>query len=142
LAQVKFEKFTNLKTQNFFDIATDYESLQTILPQFFPSVRIISSRPHATLVEGHLVLAGKEFVVMAKHVVEEPHLHEIFIVGGDLKGTHITEEYEQTQKGTRITLTVHFKPKGAYLLLNLFRKGVIENEFSKIMDSLIQVAES
>ena len=95
MTKVKFEKFTNATRRKIFEVATNFKSFQISLPQFFPSVRIISVRPHATLVEEHLNLAGKQLVVMAKHVIVEPVVHETFIVGGDAKGTHIIEEYEQ-----------------------------------------------
>jgi coenzyme Q-binding protein COQ10 len=142
LAKVKFEKFTNATREKIFEIATNYKSFQTILPEFFSSIRVISVRPNTMLVEEHLKLVGKELIVMAKHVTDEPKTHEIFIVGGDAKGTHITEEYEQTPKGTRIVLTVDFKLKGSMRLAGIFGKGKVENEFSNIMDKLILVAET
>ncbi len=142
MAKVKFEKFTNATREKIFEIATNYESLQTILPEFFPSIRVISVRPDSILVEEHLKLVGKELIVMAKHVTTIPKIHEIFIVGGDAKGTHIVEEYEQTQKGTRITVTVDFKLKGSMRLAGIFGKGKVENEFSNIMDKLILIAEN
>ena len=142
MAKVKFEKFTNATREKIFEIATDYKSFQTILPEFFPSIRVVSVRPNTILVEEHLKLVGKELIVMTKHVTDEPKIHEIFIVGGDAKGTHITEEYEQTPKGTRIMLTVDFKLKGSMRLGGIFGKGKVENEFSNIMDKLILVAET
>lgn len=128
--------------EKIFDIVTNFKSLQKILPHFFPSIRIISVRSNTILVEEHLKLAGKEFIVMAKHVVDEPNSHEIFIVGGDVKGTHITEKYEQTPDGTRIVVTVDFKPKGSMRLAGIFGKIKVENEFSRIMDELILIAEN
>jgi FlaA1/EpsC-like NDP-sugar epimerase len=142
LAKVKFEKFTTAIREKIFEITTNYQSLQTLLPEFFPSVRIISIRPNTTLVEEHLKLVGKELIVMAKHVTDEPKTHEIFIVGGDAKGSHIIEEYEQTQEGTRIAVTVDFKLKGSMRLAGIFGKGKVENDFSNIMDKLILIAES
>jgi coenzyme Q-binding protein COQ10 len=142
LAKVKFEKFTNATREKIFEIATNYESFQTILPEFFPSIRVISVRPNTTLVEEHLKLGGKELIVMAKHVTDESKTHEIFIVGGDAKGTHIIEEYEQTPEGTRIVLTVDFKLKGPMRMTGIFGKGKVENEFSNIMDKLILIAEN
>jgi len=139
---VKFKKFTNAAREKIFEIATNYELFQTNMPQFFPSIRIISVRPNSTLVEEHLNLAGKELIVMAKHVIDEPTIHETFFVGGDAKGTKITEEYEQTTKGTRIVITVDFKSKGAMRFSGLFGRGKFENEFSKIMDELIVIAEN
>lgn len=142
MAKVKFEKFSSVTREKFFDIITNYKSLQTILPEFFSSMRIISTRSNTTLVEEHLKLAGKEFIVMAKHVIEAPYLHEIFIVGGDIKGTHITEEFEQISGGVRIILTVDFKPSASIRLSNFFSKKKIENEFSEIIDKLILIAEN
>lgn len=142
MATYIFEKFTIASREKIFDVATDYESHQNLLPEFFPSVRIISVRPTTTLAEVHLGLSGKEFVVMAKHVIEKPSLHEIFFVGGDAKGTHITEKYEKADAGTKITLTVDFKYKGAMKFTGFLGKGNIENNFSKIFDKLIKIAEN
>jgi coenzyme Q-binding protein COQ10 len=139
LAKITFEKFTNVTREKIFEIATNYESFQTNLPQYFPSIRIISVRPNATLAEEHLVLAGKELIVMAKHVIDEPTTHEIFFVGGHAKGTHITELYEKTPNGTKIVLTVDFK--GSMRLVGISGKAKFEDEFSKIMDEFIKLAE-
>ncbi len=139
---MKFKKFTNVAREKIFEIATNYELFQNNMPQFFPSIRIISVRPNTILVEEHLNLAGKELIVMAKHVIDEPTIHETFFVGGDAKGTKITEEYEQTPEGTRIVITVDFKSKGAIRFSGLFGRGKFENEFSKIMDELILIAEN
>lgn len=142
MAPLSFEKFTFVSREKIFDVATDYELHQKLLPEIFPSVRIISIRPTTTLAEIHLYLSGKEFVVMAKHVTEKPYLHEIFFVGGDAKGTHITEKFEENDSGTKITLTVDFKYKGTMRLSGLWGKGNIENNFSKIFDNLIKIAEN
>ena len=142
MTKVKFEKFTNASREKIFEIATNYKLLQTNLSEFFPSIRVISVRPNTTLVEEHLKLLGKELIVMAKHVTNEPKTHEILIVGGDAKGTRLIEEYEQTQEGTRIILTVDFKLKGYMRIKGIFGKDKVENEFSKIMDKLIQIAEN
>lgn len=142
MTEVTFEKFTKLSQDHIFDAATNYESFQNLLSEFYPSVRIISKRPTTTLVEAHLILSGKEFVVMQKHVIEKPSIHEIFFVGGDAKGTHITEKYEQSSDGTKVTLIVDFKYKGSMRFSGLFGKGDVEKEFSKIMDKLIENAEN
>ena len=142
MAPHSFEKFTFVSREKIFDVATDYESHQKTFSEFFPSVRIISVRPTTTLAEIHLNLSGKEFVVMAKHVIEKPTLHEIFFVGGDAKGTHIIEKYDEVESGTKITLTVDFKYKGTLRFSGLLGKGNIENNFSKILDNFIKIAEN
>ena len=142
MTKVKFQKFTKSTRERIFETATDFESFQTMIPQFFPSIRIISVRPETTLVEEHVVIGGRELVIMAKHVINSPKVHETFVVGGDAKGTHIIEEYEQLSEGTQITVTVDFKPRGSMRLSGIFGKVNVENEFSKIMDELIIVAET
>ena len=77
---------------------------------------------------------------MAKHLTQEKTKHEIFFVGGDAKGTHITEEYQQTQDGAKIILTVDFK--ASLRLKGISGKARFEEEFSKIFDEFIKVAES
>ena len=139
---VTFEKITNLPIEKTFEALTDYESFQNKLSNFFPSIRVISVRPNTTLVEQHIRLAGKELVVMAKHITEKPTLHEILIVGGDIKGSHIIEKYDETQVGTKITVTINIKIKGAKRILGIFNKSRFENEFSKIYDQIILIAET
>ncbi len=139
---LKCEKLTSAPLEKIFDVATDFESFQTRMEKFFPSIRIISVRPNTTLVEEHIVLAGKELVVMAKHTIEKPHLHETLIVGGDAKGSHIIEQYKQISTGTKITISIEFKSRGKIGLSGIFNKGKFENEFSKIYDELIYVAEN
>jgi len=138
---VKFEKVTNAPIEKIFDTLTDFESFQKKLNNFFPSIRVISIRPKTTLVEQHIMLAQKELIVMAKHTIEKPTLHEILIVGGDIKGSHIIEKYDEIPHGTKITITVNVKTKGAMRLPGIFNKNRFENEFSKIYDQLILIAE-
>ena len=140
MANVQFQKFTRSTREKIFEVATNYESFQTLMPQFFSSIRIISVRPNTTLVEEHLKLGGKELIVMAKHVTDAPKIHETFFVGGDAKGTHIIEKYEQTPKGTKIFFKMDFKE--SILLRGISRKNKFEDEFSNILDKLIDIAEN
>ena len=42
---------------------------------------------------------------MAKHVTEPPvTLHDIFIIGGDAKGSHIQQQFIEIPEGTKIML--------------------------------------
>ena len=79
---------------------------------------------------------------MAKHVVDDHSSHETFFVGGDAKGTKILEKYEVVSKGTKISVTVDFKPKLKMKLLGFFDKKKLLNDFERIMDKFIEIAES
>jgi len=140
LAKVIFEKIINADRKKVFDITTNYENFQKILPQYYPSTRTISVRGNHSLVEEHLRIGGQELVIMAKHVTDEPVLHELFIVGGDAKGTHITTRYEQLPNGTKLILELDWKFKGIKKLG--FGKAKIQRDYSKIIDQFAVLAES
>jgi len=141
LAKFIFEKIIKANRKKVFDVTTNYENFQKILPQYYPSTRTISVRGNNSLVEEHLRIGGRELVMMAKHVVDEPILHEIFIVGGDAKGTHIITRYDQLSNGTRLTLEIDWKLKGIKKL-GFFGKDKIPNEYSKMIDEFALLAEN
>lgn len=140
MARVVFEKIIKADRKKVFEITTNYENFQKILPQYYPSTRTISVRGNNSLVEEHLMLGGQEFVIMAKHVTDEPILHELFIVGGDAKGTHITTRYEQLPNGTKMILEIDWKFKGLKKLG--LGKDKIPKEYSKMIDEFAIIAES
>ena len=137
-----FEKIVKADRKKIFELTTNYENFQKILPQYYPSVRTISVRGNVSVVEEHLRIGGRELVMMVKHVIDEPILHEIFIIGGDAKGTHIITRYESISHGTNVTLEVDWKLKGIMKLSDFFGKNKISDEYSKIIDKFIVIAES
>ena len=40
-------------------------------------------RDDVSIVEEHIMLAGRELVMMTKHVIKPHELHEVFVIGGD-----------------------------------------------------------
>ena len=66
---------------------------------------IKSVRDESSLVAEHLKLHDTEFIMMAKHFISKPHSHEMRVVGGDLKGSSITEIF--SSDGGKIILKVN-----------------------------------
>ena len=89
MPKINFEKIVKANRNKVFDIATNFKEFQKILPEYFPSIRVRSIRDNVAVVEEHIRISGKELVLMTKHVIQYPELHEIFVIGGDLKGSHI-----------------------------------------------------
>jgi len=141
LPKTIFEKIIKADRKKVFEITTNYENFQKILPQYYPSIRIISIRGNVSVVEEHLRIGGQELVMMVKHVIDEPILHEIFIIGGDAKGTHITNRYEHAPNGTKLIIEVDWKLKGIMKLNAFFGKFHPSDEYSKIIDEFILIAE-
>ena len=142
LTIIKFEKFSKAPKEKLFMVCTDYKSYQSVLPQFFPSIRIVSVRPTTTLIEEHRIISGRELVIMAKHVTDDYNSHQTFFVGGDAKGTQIIEKYETVSGGTKISISIDFKPKLAMKFSVMFDKSKLLDDFETIMDKFIEIAET
>lgn len=136
-----FEKFVNSPQEKLFEIFTDYSSYQKLIPRCFPSVRVLSTRNEVSVIEEHMVLGERELVMMTKHVIEKPTHHDIFVIGGDAKGTHIEETFTQESNGTQLQIDVDFKLKGTMKLSSLFGKNTIEKNYLEIVDEFVKIAE-
>ena len=141
MPKIIFEKIIKADRKRVFEITSNFENFQKIIPQYYPSIRIVSVRGNTSVAEEHLRIAGRELVMMAKHVIDEPISHEIFIIGGDSKGTHITYHYEHIPNGTKLTVEVNWKLKGMLKLGSVFGKNDFTKEYSKIIDEFAIIAE-
>ncbi len=141
MTKFSFEKIVKADRKKVFDVVANYEEFQKTLPQYFPSVRIRSKRGNTAVVEEHLKFYGKELVMMTKHVTKYPEIHEVFVIGGDAKGSHFYEKYESVPEGTKISVDVDLKLTGILKIAAFFGKEKIAIGFSKIMDEFAKIAE-
>ncbi len=141
MPKIKFVKIIKADRKKVFEIATNFKDFQKTLPNFYPSIRIRSMRDDVSIVEEHVMLAGRELVMMTKHVTKPHELHEVFVIGGDAKGSHIIERYESIPEGTKITVEADFKLQGKLKIVGFLGKNKIKEGFSKIMDEFAKIAE-
>lgn len=142
MSRFTIERIVNIKRKVIFEILSNYENYQKLIPQHFPSIRIRSIRGNVAVVEEHLNLGGEELVIMSKHVSQEPTLHEIFVIGGDAKGSHIKQQFIEHAEGTKILIDVNLKLKGKMKIGQLFGKKKYEDSYSKIIDDFLKTAET
>ena len=142
MPKFSLEKIIHSKRESVFDIFSDFENYQKLFPQHFPSIRVRSSRESTSVVEEHLMLGQKELVIMAKHVIDKPTIHEVFVIGGDAKGTHIKEQFIEHKDGTKVLVDVDFKLKGVMKLSNMFGKEKIDENYSKILNDFAKIAQN
>lgn len=140
--QVHIEKIINAERHHVFDVVANFENLQNTLPRYFPSIRIRSVRENTAVVEEHLRLGNKEFIMMTKHITKYPEIHEIFVIGGDAKGTHITEKYEKMGDTTKLVVDADIKLGGFLKILSIFSRKKIKTEFNQIIDEFTKLAEN
>ena len=142
MPKFSLEKTVHAKRETVYEILSNYENYQKLIPQHFPSVRVRSVRENISVVEEHMNLGDKELVIMAKHVTEEPVLHEVFVIGGDAKGSHIKQQFIEISEGTKIIVDVDLKLKGKMKMSSIFGKNKFEEDYSKILDDFIKIAEN
>jgi coenzyme Q-binding protein COQ10 len=142
LPRFSLEKIVNAKRDSVYKILSNYENYQNLLPRFFPSVRIRSVRDNISVVEEHMNLGDRELIIMAKHVTKEPALHEIFVIGGDIKGSYIKQQFLEISGKTKILVDIDFKLKGKMKISSLFNKNKFEQAYTDILDGFIKIAEN
>ena len=142
MPKFSLEKIVHAKRETVYEILSNYENYQKLIPQHFPSVRVRSVRENISVVEEHMNLGDKELVIMAKHVTEKPVLHEIFVIGGDAKGSRIKQQFIEISEGTKIIVDVDLKLKGKMKMSSMFGKNKFEEDYSKILDDFIKIAEN
>jgi len=142
LPKFSLEKTVHAKRETVYEILSNYENYQKLVPQYFPSVRVRSVRENISVVEEHMNFGDKELVIMAKHVTEKPVLHEVFVIGGDAKGSRIKQQFIEISEGTKIIVDVDLKLKGKMKMSSMFGKNKFEEDYSKILDDFIKIAEN
>ena len=136
------EKIVNAKKETVYEILSNYENYEKLIPQHFPSVRVRSVRGNISVVEEHMNLGDRELVIMAKHVTQEPVLHEVFVIGGDAKGSYIKQQFIEVLEGTKIIVDVDLKLKGKMKMSSMFGKNKLEEDYVKILDDFVKIAEN
>jgi coenzyme Q-binding protein COQ10 len=142
LPKFTLEKIVNAKREIVYDILSNYENYQKLLPQHFPSVRVRSVRGNVSVVEEHMNLGNQEFVIMAKHVAEKPVLHEVFVIGGDAKGSYIKQQFLEISEKTKIIVNVDWKLKGKVRASSIFGKNNSEQYYADILDDFAKISEN
>jgi len=142
LPKFSLEKIVNAKKETVYEILSNYENYEKLIPQHFPSVRVRSVRGNISVVEEHMNLGDQELVIMAKHVTEEPVLHEVFVIGGDAKGSYIKQQFIEVSEGTKIIVDVDLKLKGKMKMSSMFGKNKFEEDYAKILDDFVKIAEN
>ncbi|MGY5140604.1 MAG: SRPBCC family protein [Candidatus Nitrosopumilus sp. Bin_571-38] len=141
MPKFSLEKIVNNNRNEVFEIFSNFENYQRIIPQHYPSVRIRSMRGDVSVVEEHLILGNLELLIMAKHVSQKPILHEVIVIGGDAKGSRIRQEFIELEKGTKILVDVDLKFKGKMKISSMFGKNNFKQDYDEILDDFVKLAE-
>ena len=141
MVEFSFEKVINAKRESVFSKFSNYEDYQILFPKHYPSVRVRSVRDNVAVVEEHMNLGDKEFVIMAKHVLDNPITHEIFVIGGDIKGSHISQRFFEIGEKTQVVIDAKIKQGTKLKLSNLFGSEKLKEDYSQIINDFASSIE-
>jgi coenzyme Q-binding protein COQ10 len=142
LPQFSLQRTINAKRELVFDIFSNFENYQKLFPQHFPSVRVRSIRNNVAVVEEYLNLGNKELLIMAKHVSDNPVSHEVFVIGGDIKGSYFKQQFIEFENTTKVIFDIDLKLKGKSLVSSMLKKNSYEQDYSKILDDFVKIIEN
>jgi len=137
--KVKVEKIIKADKDKVFFTITDFENLPSKLPQIFKSIKIISRKDNSIVTEELVRMAGRDITQKVKHLLQPTDKHEVFILEGDAKGSHIVETYDETSEGTKIIVEGDFTLAGKLNLLGFLAKLKIEQSINEVMDEFAEI---
>ncbi len=118
-----------------------FGSYPQTIPQHFPSVRVRSVRGEVAVVEEHVNLGGRRLVIMARHVSRPPSAHDLFVIGGSLKGTSIMQRFEAAGDDTLVVTDVNLRLGLAMGISSALDRGRYKRDYGAILDDLAAAAE-
>ena len=138
---MKVTKIIKAERSKVFNIITDFENLPNRLPEFFNSIKIVSKEGNVTIIEESVKVAGRDITQTTKHILTPPEKHEVLVMTGDAKDSHIVETYENVSEGTKVTVDGDFKLSGKLKLVGFVAKRKIEKNINEVMNALAKIAE-
>lgn len=108
----------SLKGSTSVDIGADIDSVYELLSNhaelskindMIVKVNMRSERPESAVNEETISLSGKTYKCMVKHIFEAPSVHTYTVIGGDAKGSRITEKLQEISDGTRVNMSVQWR---------------------------------
>ena len=139
MTKIPIEKTVKSDPKKVFDIISNFENYERLLPNYYPSVRIKSVRDESSLVAEHLKLHDTEFVIMAKHFSHIPYRHEMRVIGGDIKGSYIIEKIIPLKSETKIIVEAEINTSKRFG--GLLKNGVYDKALEDLYDEIISVIE-
>ena len=135
MTKITFERIIRSDPKKVFDVISNFENYEKLLPDYYPLVRIKSVRGESSLVAEHLKLHDKEFVIMAKHFNDPPYRHEMRVVGGDIKGSYIIEKIIPFESETKIIVEAKINTgKRFSILKNADYKKALEDLYDEVVN--------
>lgn len=136
---VNVRKTVDVSIEKVFEAFTSYESFQKKLPKMFPSVVIKSRRGDVFVTEEHRIFMGKEIIILAKHVLKPPESHRTVFLGGNFKGTRISEDFSHKDGKTTIKVEINLRQNILYKMFGINSSDRLRKEAETYADNLLSL---
>ena len=136
MLKVCLERFSKINRDTIFALSTNIEEFPKIMPKYFKSLKITSSRDSELFVSEEINFLGFSFGVKTKHKIFSPNLHEIYILSGPLRNSVFSEKYEELKNGTKVIINVNLEFSGFAKLFSVFG-FFLKPKINKVMDEFI-----
>lgn len=141
MPKFSLEKIVSVDKDSVFEIFSNFENYQKLFPQHFPSIRIRSVRDNVAVVEEHVNFGHEEFVIMAKHVSKKSVLHEVYVIGGDIKGSYFKQQFVKIPEGTKVIVDVEIK-LGKLKIKKLLGANKYAQYYDEILNDFAKLCEN
>jgi hypothetical protein len=135
------KRHSSLSQKNIFNISTNIENFDFIMPDYFKSLEIIEQKGNQITVFEKIKFMGINLKIKTKHVIIKPNIHKVFILTGPLKGTKFIETYASSKNGSDISIEVNLK-FNRFMKIFSFLENYIANKMSAVMNEFISSAEN
>lgn len=141
MPKVKIEKIIKAQKDKVFSTITDFENLPILLPEFFKSIKILSRESNTIIMQESVKMAGRNITQATKHILIPPNQHEVYILDGDAKDSHIVEKYYSFNDSTKIIIDGDFHLSGKLKIVGFIAKKKIEKNINEILNALSKIVE-
>ncbi len=142
MRHITFDLKINADVDKVFAVSTNYENLYKVTNGFYTISKIRSSREHSTLVAHRVLVLNKSLAVMIKHVIEKEHVHKSYWVGGDAKGTIVTETYERSGDYTMLHVDARMKLPVLLGIKSIFTLNDLKSNLQQMAQGIAHASES
>jgi len=140
MKQFTLQRFSKLTQSHIFQISTDIENFHNIMPDYFKSLDVIEENKYGKIVDEKINFLGITIQIKTKHIIIYPHIHEVHILTGPLKGTSFIELYVSSSGGTSVSIDINLQFSGIFKLIS-FLEDFMAKKMSNTMDEFIQSVE-
>jgi hypothetical protein len=135
------KRHSSLSQKTIFNLSTDIENFNIIMPNHFKSLEIIEQIDNQITVFERIQFMGIKLKIKTKHVIIKPNIHKVFILTGPMKGTKFIETYVTSKNGSDIFIEVNLTFNGLMKVFN-FLENYVAKKMSVVMNEFISSAEN